>query len=306
MTESSSSHGSTSEPDADTDAPDTDRLQVQNPFGVGWGGSWGASWPGVPNGDTLAHHDQVERFDPQPAEPLRPVVGGVELPTASEPFAFPTSIPGRAARSGAPLVWLGALVVLAAVGGLIFWLLDRSPASPETMITEGAATTAETTTAPPVRNTEAEGRLMRMLPPGYPPGSCRPVDLPARATASVDCANNSDPGGPTSATYSLAVDPPALGAALIAAIRPEAIVVCPGTSSHRDRGAVAGTVAQSPGPWRRNATPQSVSGILVCGIQDNVATVAWTDVERMLVSVICSGPSGPTLEQLYLWWSTHS
>ncbi|MDT5173757.1 MAG: hypothetical protein QOG37_1008 [Mycobacterium sp.] len=34
---------------------------------------------------------------------------------------------------------------------------------------------------------------------------------------------------------------------------------------------------QSPGPWRRNGTPQKTSGVLFGGIQESRPTVAWTD-----------------------------
>ncbi|PJE24640.1 MAG: hypothetical protein CK431_04915 [Mycobacterium sp.] len=44
--------------------------------------------------------------------------------------------------------------------------------------------------------------LMSMLPSGYSSGSCKPVGSPG-ALAAVECRNNSLPGGPTFATYSL-------------------------------------------------------------------------------------------------------
>jgi hypothetical protein len=63
---------------------------------------------------------------------------------------------------------------------------------------------------------------------------------------------------------------------------------------------------QSPGPWRRNATPQKTSGVLFCGIQESRPTVAGTDVDDILVRTVQSGPQGPTFDQLYAWWSSHS
>ena len=108
-----------------------------------------------------------------------------------------------------------------------------------------------------------------------------------------NCDNNSDPGGPTSASYLLARDKTALDAAFTGAVRADAVVNCPGN-------------IQSPGPWRRNATPQQTSGTLICGVQGGVPTVAWTDEERMSVSIVRSDPPGPSLDQLYQWWSSHS
>ena len=63
---------------------------------------------------------------------------------------------------------------------------------------------------------------------------------------------------------------------------------------------------QSPGPWRRNATPQLVAGTLVCGFDENTSTVAWTTDSQLLLSEIQSGPQGPNMVQLYAWWSSHS
>jgi len=111
--------------------------------------------------------------------------------------------------------------------------------------------------------------------------------------AAADCANNTDPNGPTSANYSVARDRAALDNALGAAIRPADVVVCPGD-------------IQSPGPWRRNARPELVVGTLVCGMQGDVPTVAWTDNERLAISVVRGEPAGPGLDQLYAWWSSHS
>jgi hypothetical protein len=41
-----------------------------------------------------------------------------------------------------------------------------------------------------------QGRLMRMLPSGYSPGVCAPVDAPKDALASVVCKRNTDSRGP--------------------------------------------------------------------------------------------------------------
>ena len=63
---------------------------------------------------------------------------------------------------------------------------------------------------------------------------------------------------------------------------------------------------QSPGPWRRNATPQQVSGTLVCSHRDGLAAVTWTPEANLLVSDVHADRAGPALNQLYQWWSAHS
>jgi hypothetical protein len=63
---------------------------------------------------------------------------------------------------------------------------------------------------------------------------------------------------------------------------------------------------QSPGPWRRQATPQQISGTLVCSYRDGLASITWTTEAELLVSAVRADQRGPTLDQLYRWWSTHS
>ncbi len=140
---------------------------------------------------------------------------------------------------------------------------------------------------------DAQAKLLRFLPPGYPPDSCAQVDPPTGASARVDCTQNADADGPPSATYTLVRDKAALQAAFDGVVRGASVVTCPGN-------------IQSPGPWRRNATPQQVSGTLVCGIQQNRPTLAWTDDVALLLGVVRADDKGPTLDRLYAWWSSHS
>jgi hypothetical protein len=132
-----------------------------------------------------------------------------------------------------------------------------------------------------------------MLPKGYAEESCEPGAAPEGALAQVNCGKNSDPDGPSSATYTLAKDRAGLDDVFKRATEAANRVDCPGN-------------IQSPGPWRRNATPQEISGMLFCGLKDESPTVAWTDDDRLVVNVVHAGPSGPTFPQLYAWWSSHS
>lgn len=197
-----------------------------------------------------------------------------------------------------PIV-VAVVVAAAAVGGLGFWLLRPAPESPESNAPAAEPTAAPPTSTPttpspqPAARADDEARLMQMLPRGYPPGSCAAVDGPESVLAQVNCTKNNDPDGPLSAVYTLAGDRAALDGAFNTAMQAADRVVCPGN-------------IQSPGPWRRNATPDKVSGTLFCGLREGQPTVIWTDDERLLVSAVESGPQGPTLPQLYAWWSSHS
>lgn len=121
----------------------------------------------------------------------------------------------------------------------------------------------------------------------------RPSNRPNEAVAQVKCGRSDDPDGPIEASYSLVKDKSALAAGLSRLTKRNAVVVCPGR-------------IQSPGPWRRNATPDQVSGTVFCGTNQGHPVVAWTDEERLLLSETRSGATGPTLDQLYAWWSSHS
>ncbi|KUI26358.1 hypothetical protein AU196_13615 [Mycobacterium sp. IS-1742] len=185
-------------------------------------------------------------------------------------------------------VWLVAAAVLGViVVGVVVWLLLPSG--------DDGGTPAASTTSSPTRTADprAEADLRAALPRGYAADACGMQAPPTGALAKASCGANTDPGGPPSATYTIAADDTALDAAFNDVIEASSIVTCPGN-------------IQSPGPWRRNATPEKVSGVLFCGLQSNSPVVAWTNTEESLVAVVKSGPQGPGLDQLYTWWTSHS
>ncbi|KUI27942.1 hypothetical protein AU195_08165 [Mycobacterium sp. IS-1496] len=185
-------------------------------------------------------------------------------------------------------VWLIAAAVLAViVVGVVVWLLLPSG--------DGGDAPAASTTPSPTRTADprAEADLRAALPRGYAADACGMQTPPTGALAEASCGANTDPGGPPSATYTITADDTALDATFNDVIEASSIVTCPGN-------------IQSPGPWRRNATPEKVSGVLFCGLQSNSPVLAWTNTEESLVAVVKSGPQGPGLDQLYTWWTSHS
>lgn len=184
--------------------------------------------------------------------------------------------------------------IVAVLAGLIFWLArpsrdDAQRATPTEPTTASApAATATTTTS-----AEDDERLLRQLPKGYPNGVCEATPAPEGVLSQVNCGKNVDPDGPESATFRLVADRASLEKAFNDTIGASVRVDCPGK-------------IQSPGPWRRNATPDRVSGQLYCGFLNGQPTVVWTDEEKKTVSAVRAGPTGPTFPQLYAWWSSHS
>lgn len=149
---------------------------------------------------------------------------------------------------------------------------------------------------PPAPAADAPGpldpRLASVLPPGYPTAACQPIS-DAGANAAAQCGANDD-APHTTGRFSLYEDPASLADALDRFIADTEIRVCPGNY-------------QSPGPWRSKAEPDVPLGTLVCGItRQGHPRIGWTRDHELLLATIESNDNGPTLPQLYDWWSTHS
>ena len=106
-----------------------------------------------------------------------------------------------------------------------------------------------------------------------PSGACTPADVPQAAVAKVRLHPEHRRRRPAS------VDVHARSRTTPRCRRRSArwwatcrVVNCPGN-------------IQSPGAWRRNATPQQVSGTLVCGFRGGVPTLAWTDDAKLMLSL---------------------
>lgn len=176
---------------------------------------------------------------------------------------------------------------------LTIWLITRSHSSgepeypPETE--PGVTSSAPEPTMPP---TEVQERLFRMLPAGYSRSVCKALAPPSGTVAKIFCGQNSEPGGPSTATYTLFPSVDALHADYDKVVRTSTVVVCPGG-------------VQSPGPWHHGGTPQQI-GTVMCGTRQNFPTVAWSNDEQLVIVVVQGGQNGPPLDQLFSWWSSHS
>jgi serine/threonine protein kinase len=180
------------------------------------------------------------------------------------------------------------LAFVTTLTGLAFWM-SRTAA----VDNSSGDTTSGTQTQAPSRSPDAEARLRRLLPPGYAPDSCNPVAPTSGALAAIECSANGDPGGPPTANYLLMANTESLRSTFEGIVKDTSVLNCPGN-------------IQSPGAWHRNATPQIPSGTVLCGTQQGMSIVAWTTDAQALVSVARSAPGGPTLDQLYAWWTMHS
>ncbi|MDG4665399.1 hypothetical protein [Mycobacterium sp. 236(2023)] len=218
-------------------------------------------------------------------------VGRVDAPQAGPPeprYNAPMSVnPRIVQRDRRPVVPVAAVAVGVIALGALAWAFWPSSGDGD------GSVTATTTTAEGESQQEAESRLLGMVPKGYAEGACEVVVPVKGAVAQVSCEKNDDNGGPLTATYSLARDGDSLTELFDEVLGTTSVVNCPGN-------------IQSPGPWRRNATPDQAAGTLMCGFQQTKPTVAWTTDADLLMSEVQSGPQGPNMVQLYTWWASHS
>ncbi|XTP38455.1 hypothetical protein ACORG1_33950 (plasmid) [Mycobacterium sp. TJFP1] len=213
----------------------------------------------------------VQQHPPRtyPAPPIPPAQLHVTTPSRSRPSKKTLMV--------AATVLTGALLII-----LAGW----------SVLTSSDSSDSDTSAAPSPTASDVDlQRVKAELPKGYSDGDCTPT--PDTTHPSLTCTPNADPGGPQSATYAIYPDKQALQEAFTATIATFDRTICPGN-------------IQSPGPWRRNSAPTQVAGTLFCGTDRGQAVVVWTSEAQTLLNVTAGNAQGPSLEQLYTWWTTHS
>ena len=181
-----------------------------------------------------------------------------------------------------------ALAALGVLGGVGALTVGPHPggSAPQQIPVSAVATT---TNVDPEPGSGDEQKLIDLLPPGYGPKSCHtPKGKPANAIATLDCFDNSSPGGPTIARYSLFSDATALESSFRnRTLKDVTATPCPNGD-------------KSPGTWGYGADAPD-AGSLVCGTDpsnSNNPTVGWTENALLFQAVT----EGPDLEALYKWW----
>lgn len=203
-------------------------------------------------------------------------------------FDAPMSVnPRPVHRDRRPVVLIAAATAAVVGLGVLAWTFWPSSE-------DGQESAGDVTTTTEAESAEqAQSRLLAMVPRGYSEGACEAVVPTKGALAQVSCGQNDDPGGPLTATYTLATDEQSLKELFDEHVSSSSVVNCPGN-------------IQSPGPWRRTAAAEQAAGTLVCGFQQSKPTVAWTTDSDVMMSEIQSGPQGPNMVQIYTWWASHS
>lgn len=177
--------------------------------------------------------------------------------------------------------------------GLITWITNRSGSEDQTAgtdSTESSEMSRPTTTA---STAEAQARLRKLLPSGYPQDACTTTTPTGGAIAQLTCGRNVDVDGPPAATYALFGDAGAMRRSFDSTVQATNVVTCPGR-------------IQSPGAWHRAAAPDKTAGTLLCGMRQSSPVLVWTNDANLMIGTLQTERSTPTLEQFYTWWSSHS
>jgi hypothetical protein len=232
------------------------------------------------------------RYPPPPRVPTQVAPAQAVEDSYASRFSGPltvdprtTKVKGSSFQPVSALLIAGIVVLIAALVFVVIKIFDK----PDSNNADSPPPPTTSATASPADQQKLQG----LLPPGYAADSCKTAELPKGALAKVTCSANSDPGGPPSATYTLASDAAALKASFDGIVGEARVVNCPGN-------------IQSPGPWRRNATPNQIAGTLFCGLRGDTPTLAWTNDAALMVASVDGAKSGPNLDKLYTWWSGHS
>ncbi len=211
--------------------------------------------------------------------------------------------PPSARRNPWPVLAVVIVFVIAVLSGLSIWLLTRSDdseqASGEKTTTTTSRTTAATTSTTTSKPVDANARLLSLLPKGYGPGVCVPEHIDASAVwhnalAIAQCGAPSDPGGPINGLYALFPDVGTLKDAFVNNTETEKLQsVCPQGKA-------------SPGDWWDNDNPGVVLGQIECLQNGSSPEFEWSNTRQLLIGSIMGSPQGPSLDDLYTWWSKYS
>jgi serine/threonine protein kinase len=205
-------------------------------------------------------------------------------------------------RNPWPIVAGVAILLVAILAAVSIWAGTRpgkktdQPAAAETTTTSRSTTTTETTSPRP---SGANARLLSLLPKGYAPGMCRPEDVDPtaiwhNAVAIAKCGAPSDPGGPPSALYALFPDLDTLTDAFNA------------TTPSEKRQSTCPQNKASPGNWWDNDNPNVVLGQIECLYNGADPEFEWSNTSELLIGAVTGAQQGPTLDDLYAWWSKYT
>lgn len=234
----------------------------------------------------------------QPLPTMAGSAGSGPVPVQQPPTAGP-SIPVKtwAFAGVAVAAILAAVVAVLVFTGVFSNKAGPAPtpiASPSSSTTASATSPTSSASSPTSPTSSAlpvnDVRLLNLLPAGYTSSSCTPVrPRVAGSLSTLDCGQNSEPGGPPKARYSLYTNAAALAANFKASSDADTLMPCPDGY-------------KSPGTWNYKSTPDQVAGSIACGTYNNNQDVTWTKDSQLLLG----DAQGPNLAELQQWWEKYA
>ena len=106
----------------------------------------------------------------------------------------------------------------------------------------------------------------------------------------VSCGQNSQPGGPSKATYGIFPTPDTLKTAFQDDIANISQVNCPGEG-------------KSPVSWHYDETPHESAGLIACGTYNSHPNVIWSNDAKLMLYDVSGDPA--TVEDLHTWWDNY-
>ncbi|WP_118915098.1 serine/threonine-protein kinase [Mycobacterium shigaense] len=219
---------------------------------------------------------------------IRPITGA-----QAHAAALPTEPAPPRQRHRWPIVAAVAAVV-AFAGGVGSWFLqspsgDQSATSTVAPREKAAARSGQGTG-------DDESKLLSLLPSGYASGACTPAppdpgSLWVGAVTMVTCGPNTQPGGPTRATYGLFPDLDSMKRAFDADVANLSLTDCPGEG-------------KSPAPWQPNGASTVTGGMIACGTSSDHPSLIWTFDKKLMLSDV-AGDQGAVAD-LHKWWEAYS
>jgi serine/threonine protein kinase len=229
----------------------------------------------------------------------RPPAGPPQMPPSSPRLAVPQGwnqpAPSRARNPWRIVSIVSAVVAVLILVAIGIWFGTRpDDVHPVPTITASppSASTPSASTPP---TSDPLPRLMAALPAGYPSGSCAAqTGLMTGAVVAVKCGKTTDANGPNVAAYGLYPDAATLNSEFTSLIGTFVPQDCPGGG-------------KSPGKWWHSTDPNTVLGQVACGIFKGVEPqIIWSNQQTLVIGVVASKTPGPTIDQLYQWWASHS
>jgi hypothetical protein len=192
-------------------------------------------------------------------------------------------------RSRLKLSGAAALAVLVALGAVGLWLDAPTTGRTTVRIPVAEVATSLMPQDPPL--TPQQQQLLNLIPPGYPAGSCQPSSNPPAlpdTVASMDCFNNTGPGGPTTARYEMFADQDTLNNQWQIDASHAALQACPGFSD------------PAPVTWNFKSDPNSVAGSLMCfTVNNNTPDVEWSNNKYLTIGDV---QGNSDIASLYQWF----